>query len=645
MFKIENISKKYGMEYALQNVSMNIEQGMNFIIGASGSGKTTLLKILSGIEKNYEGEVTYLNKNLRTLTTEEEKSLYNREFGFVWQDFHLLEEATVLENILLPTYLKEESKEASQILKQVMLEDLANKKVRFLSGGQKQRVAIARELMKNPRVIFCDEPTSALDYKSAQTIMNILRAIGKKRTVIVVTHDTSLIHKNENVYEFDKGELIAKPTIQLITNENYSSDGTKLTLGNGFKIAWTNFKNNIARFSIAVLTLLVATTLIFTTQGNTLEESSQKEFDKLVETYGEGILDIGLVGSFMSAAGGSQDQQGGSVNQDLSGLFEKYQDDERVDYIVSMQPFENIEVTIGEYVYQIRKTGNSPVLTKLVAGSIPAGEEYQVVLPLKFVEYLGISSEEIIGTPIDFSATVFQWIDNYPYEMPVQIKATVCGVADNTVVYDYEGTTNSFTVDDSFFFNRAAIEEIRKQAGIQNKSANFTIRTKSPEALISLKDELNRSGIIPLGRFELVEDIVRLNHQTLQQTGNTSLIIKGLALVMVIIVFSLTSFSRKREYAIYTISGYGKKQMVGIVGLESVLCALFTILIMIIGAPILNAITQSVLGAALFSMQKINIECILVLVLSLVAYIAQGLPIITNDISILLKGGEKAWLN
>lgn len=170
MFTINNLSKQYGTEYALNDIAMNIAKGMNFIIGASGSGKTTLLKILCGMEKDYEGSVTYAGQDICNLSEKEKSVLYNTTFGFVWQDFHLLEEASVIENVLQPAYLWNEDMRstAEQILKQMKLSDIMNQKVKTLSGGQKQRVAIAREIIKNPKVIFCDEPTSALDARSSK---------------------------------------------------------------------------------------------------------------------------------------------------------------------------------------------------------------------------------------------------------------------------------------------------------------------------------------------------------------------------------------------------------------------------------------------------------------------------------------------
>lgn len=589
MFEIKNLSKRYGNEFALRDITGNIGKGLNFIIGASGSGKTTLLKILSGMEQCFEGSVTYCGKDIRSFSDKEKSALYNSTFGFVWQDFQLLEDATVLENVLLPAHLKNENAQgmADRILRQMKIEDLRKQKVRYLSGGQKQRTAIARELMKNPQVIFCDEPTSALDAKSASAIMDILRDLAKSRTVIVVTHDTSLIHEKDNVLELDKGELVSVPEQQASGKSVWKDAKTpQLSFKNTFRIAFSNIKNKPGRFCTSVLSLALAGVLLLTTLSGVIDKSGQAEFDKLVETYGEGILDISLVGSFMSAAGagGASDDPSGSVTQELDGLYEKYEDDERVEFIVSSQAFDNIEVGLDGETYTVEKTGSTPVLTKLLSGDIPSGEKFQVVIPVKFAESIGLTPKTALGKEIDFSATIYQWINNEPIAKPVNIQASVCGVSDNTAVYDYEGETFSYTVDDSFFFNRSAIEEVRRQAGVENETANFILRAKTPTDLIALKDELNKNGIVPLGRFELVEDIVRLNEQTSEQSGSANMVIGVLAVLQAVIIFAMTTVLRKREYAVYRVSGYGKGDIVKIVAAETLLAFAAAMLLILIFA-------------------------------------------------------------
>ena len=644
MFVINHLTKQYGTEFALQDVTMCLGKGMHFIVGASGSGKTTLLKILSGMEGDFEGEVSYNGKPMGEFSAKEKSGLYHGEFGFVWQDFHLLEEATVLQNVLLPAGLAGGEKSAQSVLRQMKLEDLQHQKVKNLSGGQKQRVAIAREMMKNPKVIFCDEPTSALDGKSAKIVMDILHVLAKSRTVIVVTHDTAFIGKNDAVYELDKGELVSAPESQPGKVPAYQPPAfPRLSVGSALTLAARNLKNNVGRFLISALALVVSGTLLLTTFNGVLSKSGQGEFDRLVDTYGESILDIDLVGSFMSASGsGTQEEKpNGDVDQDIGGLYEKYQDDSRVEFLVTMQAFEDIQVTLEGKSYTVEKSGNSPVLTKLLSGTIPAGEDFQVVIPLKLAENMGFTPETALGKTIDFSASVFQWQGHTPIPKPVKLTATICGVADNTVVFDYEGQQSSFTVDDSFFFNRSAMEEIRSQAGISDKSANFTMRAKTPEDLISLKDELNKMGIVPLGRFELVEDIVRLNQQTARQSGSAGTIIALLSVLLAVLIFAMTALLRMREYAIYKVTGYAASHLARITLGETLLSAIGAAVLFLALSPLLNLATKTLFAASILSAGKLLVGVLLILAVSLAAWAAQLPAVAAASCKTMLQSGDK----
>lgn len=648
MFVIQNVSKQYGAEYALQNVTMTIGKGMNFLVGASGSGKTTLLKLLSGMERGFEGEILYQGKSVRDFTSQEKSGLYRSEFGFVWQDFHLLEEATVLENVLLPGHLEggADRAQGEKLLRQLNIQELSGQKVKYLSGGQKQRVAIARELMKNPQVIFCDEPTSALDAKSAKATMELLRTLSKQRTIVVVTHDTSLIGKKDAVFELDKGELVSAPPLVEESRARWKGISCpKLSVAEAFRIAGMNVKHRVGRFAVSVFTLLVASTLLLTTVSGAIGDSGSREFEQLIQTYGEGILDISLVGSFTGAAGTSGEDGGkpnSDVNQDLSGLYETYQEDPRVEFIVSSQAFDNIEVTVDGQTHTVEQSGNTLQLTKLLSGSIPAGDQFQVVIPEKFAQSLGWTPESALGKAVDFSATINKWVNNQPMAKPIQLQATVCGVADNTVVYDYEGQTMSFTVDDSFFFNRAAIQEVRRQAGIQGGSANFILRAKTPEDMISLKDELNQKGIVPLGQFELVEDMVRLKQQTMEQSGSASVLMGVLAVALVLAVFLMTALLRRREYAIYKCSGYSSGALVEISLAETVLTVVCAGVVLVAASPLLNEVVGALFHASILSLPKLTVGVLLMVALSLLALAAHVLAVGKTEVSTVWKAGDPA---
>lgn len=581
MFELKNVSKQFGDEYALREISMTIGRGLHFIVGASGSGKTTLLKIISGMEQSFEGEVFYCGQSMKNLTEQDKSYYYNNIFGFVWQDFNLLDDLTVMENIMLPRYLKKkpDQKEVNKVLADLKIRELAMQKAGKLSGGQKQRVAIARELLKDPLVIIADEPTSALDEESSKIIMNILREISRKKTVIIVTHNGELINQKDKVHEIDKGELISTVDVtERIGNKTErlgnKTDGKgnritktkihKLGFSNAMKIAASNIKNKWGRFSIHVLSLIVGAVLLLAAVSGGITGTGQSVFDELFRTYGDSILDISIAGSFVSAGGTDgkeNDEPDANVTQDIDGLYEKYLSDDRVSHIVFTQAYNDIQVIVDGREIKIDTSNSVPVINRLTAGVMPMGSDNEVVVPQSFVKKLGLSDKEALGKTVTFQGAIYNWDSGEPVSKPVTSQCKIVGVMDTTVKYDAGEELMEYSVEDSFFFSKSATDEMRAQAEVKNGEVNFSIRAKTPADMIAIKDELNADGIVPLGRFELVEDMVRLNQQTNQQSGAAIIVIGVMSVIIILAVAFITAFIRKREYAIYKVSGYSGRHL------------------------------------------------------------------------------------
>lgn len=588
MFELKNVSKQFGDEYALQGISMTIGRGLHFIVGASGSGKTTLLKIISGMEQSFEGEVFYCGQSMKNLTEQDKSYYYNNIFGFVWQDFNLLDDLTVMENIMLPRYLKKkpDQKEVNRVLADLKIRELAMQKAGKLSGGQKQRVAIARELLKDPLVIIADEPTSALDEESSKIIMNILREISRKKTVIIVTHNGELINQKDKVHEIDKGELISTVDESERLGNKTDSKGSKtnsrgnkthskgnriakmkihkLGFSNAMKIAASNIKNKWGRFSIHVLSLIVGAVLLLAAVSGGITGTGQSVFDELFRTYGDSILDISIAGSFVSAGGTDgkeNDEPNANVTQDIDGLYEKYLSDERVAHIVFTQAYNDIQVNVDGRDIKIDTSNSVPVINRLTAGVMPMGSDNEVVVPQSFVKKLGLSDKEALGKTVTFQGAIYNWDSGEPVSKAVSTQCKIVGVMDTTVKYDAGEELMEYSVEDSFFFSKSATDEMRAQAEVRNGEVNFSIRAKTPADMIAIKDELNADGIVPLGRFELVEDMVRLNQQTNQQSGAAIIVIGVMSVIIILAVAFITAFIRKREYAIYKVSGYSGRHL------------------------------------------------------------------------------------
>lgn len=648
MFQLHNVTRKFGNELALNNVSLSINKGLNFILGSSGSGKTTLLKIISGMDKDFTGEAFYENMDIKTLTNSEKSYFYNNIFGFVWQDFNLMEELTVLENIMLPGFLKKSSstKNAEKLLKDLKLWDIADKKVKYLSGGQKQRVAIIRELMKNPKVIIADEPTSALDEKTSKEVITLLRAIAKSRTVIIVTHDTSLVTDKDAVFELDKGELVLNTSrgANAKVIDVPTTSGHKLALNNAFSIAKTSIKRSSGKFIVSTISLMVAAVLLLTTFSGAIQNSSQSSFDELFKTYGDGLLDISVIDSFMSASGTGgkdKDEPNADVNQDISGLYEKYSTDDRVSLFGFMQAYNDISIDYDGKNYKVESSGNSPVVNKVLSGKMPSGSDYEVAVPESFIKELGITNEQAIGKEIDFSSRVYNWSTGEPVLKDVKIKATIVGVVDTTVVMVYEGNTTEYNIDDSFFFSKTALDDMSSQAEIDSSNLDFFIRANTPADMIAIKDELNEKGIVPLGRFELLEDMVRLNDQSTQQSGSASAIIGILSVIMVISIFLITSIMKRREYAIYKVSGFNNAHLHLLNLYDTIIQATTAALLMLVTSPLINFATKAFFGTNILNFKMLSTGVLLTFVVGLIAFTTSSFIYSKTDITLALKTGDR----
>ena len=251
MIEIKNLKKVYrteGLEpvTALNGVSIKFpEKGLVFLLGRSGSGKSTMLNLIGGLDSADEGEIIVKGRSSKDFTPADFDSYRNTYVGFIFQDFNILEEFTIAENISLALELqgKEASKEkVNELLEMVDLGGLGDRKPNTLSGGQRQRVAIARALIKNPELIMADEPTGALDSKTGQQILNTLQKLSKEKLVLVVSHDRDAAEKYaDRIIEIADGEIILDKTKEVVFAENLSDNvgvigGDVITIKNGKKM-------------------------------------------------------------------------------------------------------------------------------------------------------------------------------------------------------------------------------------------------------------------------------------------------------------------------------------------------------------------------------------------------------------------------
>ena len=238
MIEIKNVSKSYknGVE-ALRNVSLTIPDGeFCFIVGRSGSGKSTLVRLLTKELEPTEGEITVNGLALQHMKRRLVPK-YRRRLGVVFQDFRLLEDRSVYENIGFAELIAGKSTpeiraDVAEMLERVGLSEKHDAYPRELSGGEQQRTAIARALINRPEILIADEPTGNLDHENAVSIMQLLERIHEQgTTVIVITHDLELVRMmNKRTVHMADGEIISDSGTEMEASERKVTEGAETTV-------------------------------------------------------------------------------------------------------------------------------------------------------------------------------------------------------------------------------------------------------------------------------------------------------------------------------------------------------------------------------------------------------------------------------
>lgn len=220
MLEVQNIKKIYRSHFgeneleALKSINFTVEAGEYIaIMGESGSGKTTLLNILALLDRPTSGKVILMGKDLQEIKDNEMAKFRRENLGFVFQDFNLLDNFTVKENILLPLVLSDEKisvmeEKLLKIAKKLNVSDLLNKYPYEISGGQKQRTAIARALIGEPKILLADEPTGALDSNSTRELLKVFKDLNQDgETILMVTHSIMAASEAKRVLFIKDGEI------------------------------------------------------------------------------------------------------------------------------------------------------------------------------------------------------------------------------------------------------------------------------------------------------------------------------------------------------------------------------------------------------------------------------------------------------
>lgn len=299
MLSLHNIGKTYvtkakAKTYALKDINLDIVgKGMVVILGKSGSGKSTLLNLLGGLDSPTSGEIFVDGVNMKQFTKRDYDAYRNNYVGFIFQEFNLLSDFNVRDNIALALKLaKDDNVDAkvSAALQQVELNDeYLTRRVDEMSGGEKQRVAIARALIKDSKMILADEPTGNLDSATGESIWNLLKALSAERLVVVVTHDRESAEKySDRIIEIADGGVVSdngtQPEVEQDAQSKPASSRSRLSFATRIKMGYNNLRLRKAK-TVSVILLAVFSILSILITQMCLSFSAELTLAKYITQY------------------------------------------------------------------------------------------------------------------------------------------------------------------------------------------------------------------------------------------------------------------------------------------------------------------------------------------------------------------------
>ena len=305
MIRFVNVSKEYRSKKgqitkALNDININLgNKGLVFIIGKSGSGKSTLLNILGGLDSKTSGHIYIDNKDIDSFREKDYDSYRNTYIGFIFQDFNLLEEYNVFDNVMLSAKLlrkKVDKEEILNLLERLGLKGLEYRNINELSGGQKQRVGIARALIKNPKVILADEPTGNLDSHSSLETFKLLKEISKEKLVVVVSHDLESANTYANkILELQDGNAIRNDLTTEEKNDNtFSLTKSRLPFKECLHFALTSLKSNKIKLFFTIILTMISLVFMGISVNTSMFDKNILATDTLIENK-ETYYDISYV--------------------------------------------------------------------------------------------------------------------------------------------------------------------------------------------------------------------------------------------------------------------------------------------------------------------------------------------------------------
>lgn len=399
-FKTKHVLKELNLEYPFSNGILGIE-------GVSGVGKSTLLSILTGIDSPDSGEVIVNDTNLTDCTSKVLSTYMNSKIGIVFQDNNLIEELTVLDNIILPAYINQSKKseleqKAIDMCNEMKLDVDVHKKVKYLSGGEKQRVSLARALMNSPEVLFADEPTGNLDEENSDMIFRILKEVSKSKMVVIVSHDKDLLKANADylyILSYGETKLIQQGSTTLTTETRSNVKTRKVSYGNLFTISFKNFALNLKSIFWYILPL------VFTIVTFALSNSVREGFTEYQSTQDQQIYNLDLL-------------EVTKENLNPSTPFEIFTDDDLLEfqnsdvYQTIIYKYQGVDLNViynGEMIEEIDYQVTNNLLLSRVTDDVDSLSSDEIILSSDIAKLL--SSDSLIGEKITININSFSSLE------------------------------------------------------------------------------------------------------------------------------------------------------------------------------------------------------------------------------------------
>ncbi len=299
MINLIDIKKTYVLPkgkqqvHALRGVNLSLpDKGLIGIVGVSGCGKTTFLNLIGGIDKPTSGKIEFDNNDLGTFSNKELDEFRSKNIGFIFQDYNLIKELNVFENVLLGLQIKgvpkiQAKEKVNDALSKVDISDLANRRIDTLSGGQQQRVAIARAIAKEPNILLCDEPTGNLDSETTKEIVKILKKISETTLVLMVTHNEKIANEfADQVLIMSDGKIakqlsLVKDEEKKVEKKIFKKRRGKLSFSYMSKLMLLNLWNTKLSSIISIILL----TVLFSLAGSIYSLTFYNKNDAYMQTF------------------------------------------------------------------------------------------------------------------------------------------------------------------------------------------------------------------------------------------------------------------------------------------------------------------------------------------------------------------------